>query len=251
MLTAAIVLYHNDVVDLEQAVNSFLSIPLEKRLYLIDNSKTAYLGKLFDSKEINYIYTGQNLGFGKGHNYILNELRANSKYHLILNPDAYFEKDVLSSLIEEMRSDETIGIIAPKIVYPNGNFQNSVRKFPKLWDLMIRRIPGLKSAFPKAFKNANYLNGKLDRPIDVDAVSGCFQVFRTKVLLEIGGFDERYFMYMEDLDICRTVHAYGYKVRYYPLVKVYHRSAYGSKRSFTLLAAHIKSAIKYFMKWKS
>lgn len=251
MLTAAIVLYHNDIQVLEQAVNSFLNIDLKKHLYLIDNSKTSELGKFFDSPEITYMHTGKNLGFGKGHNYILNELKKKSKYHLILNPDAYFDKDVLPLLIKELRSDESVGIIAPKIVYPNGDFQKSVRKFPKVWDLIVRRFPGLKSVFPKAFKKANYLNGSLECPIDVDAVSGCFQVFRTRVFLEIGGFDDRYFMYMEDLDICRTVHAHDYKVRYFPHAKVYHCSAYGSKKSVTLFAAHIKSAIKYFMKWNS
>ena len=249
MLTAAIVLYHNNVEILEKAVNSFLSIELDKHLYLIDNSKTTEISNFFDSPEITYLHTKDNLGFGKGHNYILNELKEKSEYHLILNPDAYFDKDVLPLLIRELQKDKSIGIIAPKIVYPNGDFQKSVRKFPNAWDLMVRRFPGLKSLFLKAFKKANYLDGTLDKPIDVDAVSGCFQVFRTKVFLEIGGFDDRYFMYMEDLDICRTVHSHNYRVRYYPKVKVYHYSAYGSKKSVSLFMAHIRSAIKYFMKW--
>ena len=251
MLTAAIVLYQNDPKVLSEAIDSFLKIPLEKKLYLIDNSITEKLRALSVSPEISYIHTGSNLGFGKGHNLIINELEKISSYHLVLNPDASFGSDVLPLLIDYLNTDNLIGIIAPKILYPNGNFQKSIRRFPKIGDLLIRRIPGLKLIFNRAYKNANYLNKSLDNPIEVEAVSGCFQVFRTSVFVKIGGFDPRYFMYMEDLDICRQVHNMGFKVVYFPNVNVQHHSAYGSKKSLRLLKAHIKSMIKYFIKWKT
>ena len=251
MLTAAIVLYQNDTKILSEAIDSFLKIPLEKKLYLIDNSKTDNLKSLARTSEIEYIHTGFNVGFGKGHNFIIDRLKNKSSHHLILNPDASFDGDVIPLLLDFMKKDESIGIIAPKILYPNGNFQKSVRRFPNVQDLMIRRIPGLKSIFNKRYRKANYLDIKLDRPIEVEALSGCFQIFKTNVFIEIDGYDPRYFMYMEDLDICRTVRNHGYKVIYFSQVEVYHRSAYGSKRDFKLLWIHIVSMIKYFIKWNN
>ena len=249
MLTAAIVLFHNDKDVLSQAVNSFLEVPMEKRLYLIDNSKTDYLKEKYIDPEITYIHTGQNLGFGKGHNLILKELSKNSNYHLILNPDAYFSPEVVPTLVDCLKNDPSIGIIAPKILYPDGTFQKSIRRFPKVQDFLIRRVPGFKYLFKKAFERANYLNRTMKSSIEAEAVSGCFQLFRTNIFLDVQGFDPRYFMYMEDIDICRKVHAIGYKVVYFPFVFVYHHSAYGSKKKFKLLWAHIKSIIEYFLKW--
>jgi len=139
--------------------------------------------------------------------------------------------------------------VAPKILYSNGDFQKSIRKFPKIQDFLLRRIPGLKNIFKDAFNKGNYLDRDISKPLFVDAVSGCFQVFRANVFIGIGGFDTRYFMYMEDIDICRKVHEYGFKVLYYPNTTVYHRSAYGSKKKIKLLVAHIQSIVKYFLKW--
>lgn len=249
MLTGAIVLFHNEEHILTQAVNSFLSTPLEKRLYLIDNSKTDYLRKFYISAEITYIHTGENLGFGKGHNLILEELEEISSYHLILNPDTYFNSDVIPLLIDCLEKDQSIGIAAPKILYPNGDFQKSIRRFPKIQDFLIRRIPGFGSVFKSAFKRANYLDQLGERQMEVEAVSGCFQLFRTSIFLKVQGFDSRYFMYMEDIDICRKVHNIGLRVVYLPTAIVYHHSEYGSKKEFKLLWAHIRSIIKYFVKW--
>ena len=249
MVTASIVLFHNNIDLLTQAVDSFLATPIEKKLYLIDNSQTDALGSTFRSEEIQYIHTGQNLGFGKAHNLILRELEAISEFHLVLNPDVYFDSDVIPLLINDLKSDAALGLIAPKILYPDGSFQNSIRRFPKFRDLLIRRIPFFKRIFKKAFRRGNYLDHPLNKPMYVDAVSGCFQLFKTQIFLDIDGFDSRYFMYMEDIDICKKVHVLGNKVLYNPNAIVYHHSEYGSKRSLKLFLIHMKSIFRYFNKW--
>lgn len=249
MLTAAIVLYNNDEKILEKAVNSFLATPIAKKLYLIDNSETDRFRNRFSSDEITYIYTGENLGFGKAHNLVLKEFGTYSQYHLILNPDAYFDSEVIPLLLNKLKSSDDIGLIAPEIQYPDGTFQKSIRRFPKLYDFLLRRVPGLKFVFKKEYERGNYLEGPTNVAMKVDAVSGCFQIFKTSVFKEIKGFDERYFMYMEDLDICRKVKQLGYDVLYFPEVTVYHHSAYGSKKSVRLFRVHLSSIVRYFMKW--
>lgn len=250
MLTGSIVLYNNDERILTQAVKSFLDTPLKKRLFLIDNSSSDKLRKFYISDEITYIHIGKNIGFGKAHNLVTKELKNVSEYHLILNPDAYFSKEVLPNLIEQMCKDESMGLIAPKILYPNGNLQNSIRRFPKIQDFFLRRIPLLNRFFKREFNKVNYLNISKHRSTEVEALSGCFQLFKTKVFLKVNGFDPRYFMYMEDIDICRKVKQMGYKVFYSPNVAVYHHSEYGSKKKINLLLVHLSSIIKYFYKWR-
>ena len=249
MLTASIVLYHNDKAILDQAVQSFLSIPQAKRLYLIDNSNTAIFKDAYKDDEVSYIHTGNNLGFGKGHNYILEELKLNSSFHLILNPDAYFDESVVPEMMKFMRTDNSIGVMGPKILFPDGTLQPSIRKFPDMIDLIIRKAPGLSSIFKKKYMRSHYLDLDLSTPTEVDTVSGCFQLFRSEVFTKINGFDTRYFMYMEDLDICREVKIKGYKVVYFPNQFVYHYFAKESSKKFKLLRMHISSIIKYYTKW--
>lgn len=249
MLTGSIVLYNNDKEMLNNAVNSFLNIPVKKSLYLIDNSPTDQLKNVFVSDEITYIHNKKNIGFGKAHNQVINDLIKGSKYHLILNPDTYFSQDVLPILIERITQNENIGLIAPKILYPNGNFQNSIRKFPKIHDFLLRRISFLSKLFKNEYKKGNYLDISISNPMFVEAVSGCFQLFKTSVFVKINGFDPRYFMYMEDIDICRKVRHEGYKVLYDPNAIVYHHSDYGSKKKLKLLVIHVVSIFKYYWKW--
>ena len=250
MLTAAIVLYHNNPLVLKAAVESFLATPLEKKIFLIDNSSNDELRSYFEvNKELEYIFSGKNLGFGAGHNLILDEIERISSYHLILNPDAYFDPDVLPLLVRQLETKYKIGLIAPKIVYPNGEFQLSIRRYPRVYDFFLRRISFLGKIFKSSFEKTNYLNAEIDKPLEVEAVSGCFQLFRSSVYVKVGGFDDRYFMYMEDIDICRKVNNYGKSVLYFPKAIVYHRSEYASKKSIKLFNTHVKSILQYFLKW--
>ena len=106
-ITATIVLYHEDIMILQKTVDSFLKIPLKKKLFLVDNSATRSLSSFFIHEEIEYIFSGKNIGFGKGHNFVLEKL--NSKYHLLLNPDIVFTEDVISILIDQLeRSKQNI-----------------------------------------------------------------------------------------------------------------------------------------------
>lgn len=250
MLTAAIVLYHNDSLVLKAAIDSFLATPLEKKLYLIDNSSNDDLRFKFQtSNELEYIYTGDNLGFGSGHNYIMDEIKRISSYHLILNPDTYFDPYVLPLLLKQLEKNSKVGLIAPKILYPNGSFQLSIRRYPRVYDFFLRRIPFLAKLFKDSFEKTNYLNTNINEPLEVEAVSGCFQLFRSSVYIDVNGFDQRYFMYMEDIDICRKVYNKGKSVLYFPDAIVYHRSEYASKKSLKLFKIHVKSIIQYFLKW--
>ncbi|MDH7446371.1 glycosyltransferase family 2 protein [Aquimarina sp. 2201CG14-23] len=250
MLTASIVLYNNDIEKLKKSINSFLETDCKTHLYLIDNSETENLKQSLNyDSDVTYIHSGINLGFGAGHNKILNKIKDISSFHLILNPDVYFDKNVLIELMTFLKENPQIGVLGPKVLYPNGDLQHSIRKFPKPQDLFIRRIPFLKKILSKQYRRSHYLDISINKPIEVDSLSGCFQLFRTEVLNNINGFDERYFMYLEDIDICKKVKKLGYNVYYYPEANIYHYFEKGSAKKLKLVLIHFHSFLKYFFKW--
>ncbi len=243
MISASIVLFNENIETLKKTVKSFLSSPLEKKLYLIDNSPINSFETYFKDLEIEYIFVGRNIGFGVAHNLILNKI--DSDFHLILNPDVEFNPTVIPNLIAELDKKPEVSFITPKVVYPNQDLQFVCRKHPTLLDVINRRFP-----FSKKLKLKNeYRNHDFNKSFHPEFIHGCFMLFKTKDLKELQGFDERYFLYMEDADICRKIDKLGKKILYYPKEKVIHQHQKGSSKSLKLFFRHTSSAIKYFLKW--
>ena len=244
-ITATIVLYKNDVDMLKKAINSFLATPVTKKLFLVDNSPTDLLRHEFSHPDIEYIYLGNNVGYGRANNYISDFIQNNSSYHLVLNPDVYFENQVILKLIQELESDDNLSVIAPKTLYPDGIFQHSCRRYPSFLELLSRRLKIFKSITDKG----EYKDLDLSRPFYPDFIQGAFLLFRTDDYVNLGGFDKRYFMYMEDVDICRKIDLTNKKKLYYPKVEIYHHYTQGSAKNLKLFFHHFLSAIQYFYKW--
>jgi hypothetical protein len=242
-ITASIVLYNENLETLKKTIDSFLRTPLDKKLYLIDNSATNKLESYFKHPEIDYYFVGKNIGFGKAHNLVLNKI--NSKFHLILNPDVVFEKDIISILIKELEIQKNVAFITPKIVYPNGDMQFVCRRNPTFFDLLNRK---LKISKRHIYKN-EYRN--LDSQIFFypEFIHGCFMLFNTEDFKIIEGFDERYFLYMEDADLCRKIYKINKKILFYPKTIIEHQHQQGSSKNLYLFFRHLSSAIKYFLKW--
>ena len=243
MITASIVLYNENLKTLKKTVESFLNIPLKKKLYLIDNSPINRLEPHFKHLEIEYIFVGENVGFGKAHNLILDKI--NSTYHLILNPDIEFNPAVIPVLISELENNSDVSFITPKVVYPNKELQYVCRKHPTFFDLINRKLKISKRAI---FKN-EYRNLDLDSSFCPEFIHGCFMLFKTQGFKNLNGFDERYFLYMEDADLCRKIDEKGKKKLYFPKVEITHQHQKGSSKSIRLFFYHFSSAIKYFFKW--
>lgn len=249
IISGSIVLYDENLSDLDNTINCFLKIPLKKKLYLIDNTPTNFFQYLFVNKEIEYIAVEQNIGFGSAHNKIIKILKEKSSYHLILNPDVSFKKDVIPNLIDQLNKDKTIAMIAPKVLFPSGKHQYSCRRYPTPSELLARRFPFLKQLFKKGILVGEYRDKNLAEPFFAEYLTGCFQLYRTKDFIAVKGFDERYFLYMEDIDICRKLDNLGKQKLYYPKEEIVHVLKQGSSKSLKLFFRHTSSAIKYFLKW--
>lgn len=244
-ISATIVLCKEDKEVLKKTIESFLAVPLSKKLFLIDNSPTNEL-KMFDNHpNIEYQFVGKNIGFGAGHNKVIEKIKNLSNYHLILNPDVTFTPETIPNLIEQLEKDNSLAMIAPKVLFPNGEHQYSCRKYPSPKELLGRKF----SLFGKTVAEGEYRDRDLSKPFYAEYVTGCFHLYKTEDLITLGGFDERYFLYMEDVDICRKVDEMGKKKLYYPQETIYHILKKGSSKNLFLFFRHLSSAVKYFEKW--
>lgn len=247
-ITASIVTYCNEPTILMNAVSSFLDTELNVRLFISDNSPDQTLKEIIDDDRIEYVFNNENLGFGKGHNKIINLILFATEFHLVLNPDVFFSKNVIPDLLSYLKSDSDVGLISPKILYPDQTVQHSCRLIPNPADMIIRRVPFLQNIFRERVENSEMLFTGYNKKMIVPFVLGAFQLFRTETFKKVGLFDERFFMYMEDLDMSRRVNNH-YKVLFYPDVYIYHHYEKGSSKEKHLLKLHIASMIKYFKKW--
>ena len=249
-LAAAIVLYHNKKEQLEKVINSFLDTNLNVKLYLIDNSSNNDLKELeYIDNRIEYIFNNANLGYGSAHNIaILKSINENIPYHIVLNPDIYFDSGVLEELFSYMNENRDIGNIMPTILYPDGKMQYLTKLLPTPIDLIFRRFIPFKNWKEKRNNKYELRFTKYDKLMNIPSLSGCFMFLRTSSLIDIGLFDENIFMYLEDNDLNRRIHS-KYKTIFYPKVSIFHEYEKESYVNKKLLGYHIKSAIYYFNKW--
>jgi hypothetical protein len=249
VIYASIVVYKNAANVLKRCIDSILCSGLTAKLYIIDNSPTDELKEFVGGDaRIEYIFNPSNSGFGTAHNIaIKNSIENGVKYHLVLNPDIYFEKGVIEELYNFMENNLDVGLVMPRVLYPDGSVQYLCKLLPTPLDLIRRRfLP------EKIFSKQNSLYELrftgYNKIMDVPYLSGCFMFIRTEALSRVGLFDERFFMYLEDTDITRRIYKY-YRTVYYPDVSVFHEYEKGSYKNSKLLIYHLRSAVRYFNKW--
>jgi GT2 family glycosyltransferase len=249
-ITGSIVVYRNPLGEVQDAIRSFLNTQLEVKLLVVDNSPNDALRGLCGDPRVTYIFNGRNLGFGAAHNIALRVLMNKAAYHVALNPDVYFDSGVLERLLEFARSRPDVGLMMPKILNPDESIQHLCKKLPTPSDLILRRFlpAALKPFFQKRLAGYELLDQDYTRIHSVPVLSGCFMLINCEALSQVGLFDERYFMYLEDVDLCRRIHQ-SFETIYYPEVAIYHRYKKGSYRSLRLFMHHIISALRYFHKW--
>ncbi len=250
MITASIVTYHNNKVELKEAIDSFLNTGLTIKLYISDNSSNDELKELCFDPRIEYIFNNSNNGFGAGHNIAIKKaIKEGSKYHLIINPDTFYEIGNLEKMVDFMEKNKDVGLIMPKILYPNGDLQYVCKLLPTPFNLFARAFLPKWKCFENINEAFEMRFTEYKETMLVPYISGCFMVFRTDIFSEIGFFDESIFMYLEETDISRRVIETGYKTVMYSEAIVYHHWAKGNHRNKKLKIINIQSGIYYFGKY--
>ena len=247
MITVSIVTYKTETEELKKCLASLNSQQVQK-VYVVDNSRQTYLADFCKGQEVVEYIPSENVGYGAAHNIAIRKALENgSEYHLVLNSDVYFEPNVLDKLETYMDNHEDVAQVQPYITYPNGELQYTVRLLPSPANLIFRRF--LPRKVGKKMDERYTLKFWDHRTsANVAYHQGSFMFFRTEAFKKVGLFDERFFMYPEDIDITRRMHKY-YKTLYWPEVSIVHAHRAASYKSKKMLKIHMVNMIKYFNKW--
>ena len=226
-------------------------------LYLIDNASPDGSGEVLEralergvlscrpNQHVEVIRSFENRGFGSGHNLVRDDLT--SDYHFILNPDILIESDVLSDMADWMEGHPYAVMARPGLRFPSGEVQVLPLRRCSVRALVYRQLPFLK--FWKKY-NDRYVMADVDLtvPTRIEFCTGSFAMLRTRVFQKIGGFDEKYFMYVEDADLTQKACKEGevYILPQFRAIHVWHRAAHNDWSHFKM---QFRSMLRYFFKW--
>lgn len=248
MLNISIVLYNPQWDEVNNLVTELIQARCVRKVYLVDNSatKTDYQKP---SDKVRYMWNkGKNLGYGAAHNIAIREsVWYKTPFHLVMNADIQVRHEDIETIFAFMLDHPEVGQLMPHVVYPDGQTQYLCKLLPSPLDVFGRRF--LPSRLMRR-RNERYelRNSGYDKPMNVPYLSGCFMFLRTEAVLKARLFDERYFMYPEDIDLTRTIHR-DYLTLYWPQVTIVHNHQRESYKNPRLLKIHITNMCRYFNKW--
>jgi len=264
-LSISVVCFHSTELELHALVSSLLESVSELRisvelasipLFLIDNSEPQNLSlSLFDdlkaqlddqSIELRLVHGHGNIGYGRGHNLVLEKLT--SHYHLVLNPDVRVERDCLNSGLAYLQENNEVGMISPYAEYDDGSKQYLCKRYPSVLTFTIRGFfPGfIKRVFSERLAKFEMHDLAEDQPsLNVPIISGCFMLCRTKVLKEVNGFDAGYFLYFEDFDLSLRIAKLA-KLAYVPAMRIQHDGGHAAGKGWSHLKMFAKSGRRFF-----
>jgi GT2 family glycosyltransferase len=220
-------------------------------VFLVDNASTdetvALVREGFPWVQV--VENEGNLGFGAGHNCVLPSLA--STYHLVINPDIVFVEDAVMPLASYLAANPDVVMVTPRILNPDGSMQQLPRLRPRLRYVAARRFErrGRPGGWARRLSDEYTMaNEEFAVPTQLETCTGSFFAIRTAVLRELGGFDERFFLYFEDNDLSCRASAKG-RIMLYPDTQVVHhyeRAALKSKRAFLW---QLRSMLRFFGKY--
>lgn len=237
MLSVSVVVHKTPPEKLRRALNSLLNSPVDI-IYVVDNSPSETLKTVSEiDPRIQYLHVPNN-GYGAANNIAIKKaMEQDSDYHLVMNPDVWWNEESLSSLLKALEEDPSIGLIAPQILNPDGSIQYSCRELPGPLSLIKNRL------FPS--RKTEHLQPPVNQSF---YLLGAFLLFRIEALRDIGLFDERFFLYPEDIDISRRMQK-KWKVVYDPRVNVFHEHNRASAKSLRMFMIHVVNMVRYYRKW--
>lgn len=260
MLNISIVLYHprweQEVLPL---LGELLRVKNLRKIYLLDNTEadirreqmakeSSTLSEQFATNKIRFMAMTENIGYGKAHNIALRESAYyKTDLHLVMNSDIQVKAEDIDAMHDWMMANPMVGLLMPKVLNPDGTQQYLAKRLPAPIDVFGRRF---LPSWLMARRNRRYelRDQDLSRPVNAPYLSGCFMMLRTAAAVEAGLFDERFFMYPEDIDLTRRIHR-NWLTLYYPQWSIVHAHAQASYKNKHMLRIHIRNMCQYFNKW--
>lgn len=263
---AIILVNYRMMEDIRQLLSSIkddlAGADLKVQTVVVDNTSEegCWLMLKNNFPEVKYLTQENNLGFGKAQNIGLRAVEA--RYYFILNPDTFFlpGAKTLERLYQFMENNPKIGLAGPQLLNSDGSLQYSCYRFPGFWLPLFRRSTlGLKPFFRKKIERYLMKDFNHQKTQPIDWLMGSAMFARGRALKEVGLFDERFWMYFEDCDLCRRFWEAHWPVYYIHDIKIKHRHGRDSAKisgffrsiiKNPLTRVHILSWLKYAWKWR-
>lgn len=249
-LTTACIVTYNSEKHIGSVLGSLYGSTIANRMEImvVDNASTDRTAAIVEKNfpGVRLIKLHQNIGFGRGHNKALPYLSA--PYHLIVNPDITMEPDVLERMIAFMDSRPDVALLTPKVLHPDGSEQFLPKELPAVHFLLGGFLERLGRPFASWRGRYTWRDRAVVEPAELNFATGCFMLARSDAFKATGGFDSRYFLYMEDADLTREIKKQGVAL-YHPGFPVTHVWSRDSAHSFRSTMMHVKSMMQYFGKW--
>lgn len=236
-LVDVVIVSFNTAVHLHRLLTSLRGISGLGRVIVVDNASTDDSKAVTESFGANWLPTGRNLGFGSAAN--RGVAAALREFVVVLNPDTVVEADLLVCLRDRLLQNPRVGLAGPAIRNPDGSIYPSARSFPSLVDAIGHATVGLittNNPWTRRYRN----------PTTIDWISGTAMALRRTAFESVGGFDERYFMYVEDVDLCWRLRNAGWSVLYVPETAVTHTIGAASERApYRMIVEHHRSLLRF------
>lgn len=247
-LTIGIVSYHNrdEMITLIDSIKQHTK-GITYRIFVVDNGAPSFETAAFMREAYPKITVlcRENNGFGAAHNDLMPYM--DSRYHAVVNPDISIQSDIFTTLVQYMDQNPDCSMITPAVTFSDGTPQHLPKRSPTYRYMILGRLSNKIKAFAKYRAEYTRANETFTQPTEIDFCSGCCFVTRTANYLKLGGFDEDYFMYLEDADLTERMHTLG-KTMFYPNESVIHHWKGGSRQSRKLFFMHIRSMMLYMKK---
>lgn len=251
-LLLLIVAYHPSKSEVERlnACLSLLPYNIQYGVVVNDYIEGEPISQLF-SNSLYYRINYNNVGYGKAVNQLFDAAPFIPPYIGVLNTDLSWIGNIFNPMIEYLSAHEDINLLVPKILNKDGGIEYLCKQNPTLLALVSRRFipkalkPNLLRRYDRWYTMQEYDYNTI---FDVPYLSGCCMIFRSSAFKDISGFDERYFLYLEDADITRSIAING-RCIHFPFSSVVHNWGRGNYRDLKLLIVNLVSAWQYFFKW--
>lgn len=249
-LNISIVLYNTPEDEWRPLVQGLLRAQTLHQIYLIDNSpQPLTTNPLTTNPKTHYLPNAKNTGYGAAHNIAIREtIYDDVPFHLVINSDIRVTAEAIDRLVDVMQANPLIGQLMPRVVGLDGEEQYLAKRLPTPMDLIRRVLCGRRGLASQANRRFELRDIDHSRPFNAPYLSGCFMLLRTEALLKAGLFDERFFMYPEDIDLTRRIHR-DYLTLYYPSETITHAHRRASYHSLRMFGIHAANMIRYFNKW--
>lgn len=247
---SAVVVNYNAGELLLACVRSLLAEDPAEVVVVDNGSHDGSVRALAAVPQVRVLETGRNRGYGGGANLGAGETGA--PYLLVCNPDLVVTRGALATLVARLEADATLGVVGPMLRDSHGEVYPSGRDFPRLADAVGHAFVGLFWGGNPWTRRYRHLGGDQHRSRRADWVSGAFMLLRRDAFAAVGGFDEAFFMYMEDVDLCWRLRRAGWGCAYEPAAEVHHEQGHSTSRHpYRMLVAHHVSVWRFAVRTAS